>query len=144
MKKQRNIVRGFQLNLENKDSFQAPIVANVNMAVGNFLSDNAGFNGLPSKLQAAVVSSISQYCRLQHSGWVQEVFNAVRETARQNRVDLDKQHESLDVIAPKLDATMDKKIAEFMDEAVTVARDRVAYMLAQYNDPKNAAKFGLN
>ena len=129
MENKKKFLRGFQLNLENKDSFQAPIVANVNMAVGNFLSDNAGFNGLPSKLQAAVVSSISQYCRLQHPGWVQEVFNAVRETARQNRVDLDKQHESLDVIAPKLDATMDKKIAKFMDEAVTVASERVSDVL---------------
>ena len=60
---------------------------------------------------------------------MQEVFNAVRETAQKNQVNLDKQHESLDFIAPKLDATMDAKIAKFMDEAVNVASERVSNML---------------
>ena len=129
MKKQRNIVRGFQLNLQNEDSFQAPIVANVNMAVGNFLSDNAGFNSLPPKLQASVVSAISQYCRRQHPNWVQEVFHAVRETAQKNRVSLDKQHESLDFLASKLDATLDAKLTKFMEEAVIVAGERVSDVL---------------
>ena len=129
MENKKKFLRGFQLNLENKDSFQAPIVANVNMAVGNFLSDNAGFNSLPPKLQADVVSAISQYCRRQHPDWVQELFHAVRETARQNRVNLGQEYESLDVVAPKLDATMDAKIAKFMDEAVTVASERVSDVL---------------
>ena len=143
MKKQRNIIRGFRLNIENEDSFRAPIIANVNAVVGDFLSNNASYNSLPPKLRAAVISATSQYCKLQHSDWVQELFNAVRETARQNQVNLDQEYESLDFVASKLDATMDAKLAEFMDEAVTIASDRVSDMLAKYNDPKNAL-FGLN
>ena len=144
MEKKRKILRGFQLNLEYSDSFRAPIVANVNMAVGEFLSESSAFNSLPSKLRDVVISAVRQYCKLHHDRWVQEVFNAVRETAQKNRVSLEEQHESLDFIAPKLDVTLESKLAEFMDEAVTVASDRVAYAVAQYNDPKNAAKFGLN
>ena len=144
MEKKRKFLRGFQLNLECPDSFRTPIIANVQMAIADYLFDSPRFNNLPPKLQNAVTAGIIKYCKLQQDGWVQEIFSAVRETARQNKVDLDQQYESLNFIAPKLDETLESKLAEFMDEAITVAGDRVAYMLAQYKDPRNAAKFGLN